>query len=334
MEGNLYKRGYRAIIFHMLKKALIVGNDLYEGYPLHGCENDAQSMRDVLARNYDDSPNFSTDLRLNESQQGLKRAIKSLFTGKCEVALFYFAGHGSAPEDENGIVGTDGHIVPFNYIMECVSKSNHRHNILIFDSCFSGGAGYSFCNKENTASLPSGVTILSACRSNETASEQSGHGLFTYFLMEALNGGAANLLGDITPGAVYAFIDRCLGPWDQRPIFMTHEDSFCSIRKTEAPVPLSVLRNLPKLFPNSSHILRLNPSYEPTNSPDAEHKIIEPYACDCNVKVFHDLQLLERGGLVIPLNAEHMYYAAMNSQGCKLTPVGTHYWELANEGKI
>lgn len=318
----------------MSKKALVIGNDLYPECPLSGCENDAQSIAKLLKRNFDDSPNFSTDLRVNESSRLIKYSIKSLFEGQCDIALLYFAGHGTSSEDESGIVGIDGTVVSFSYIMSHVAKSKHRHNILIFDSCFSGEAGHSFSNSDDMASVPSGVTILSACRKNETAAEYSEHGLFTSILIAALSGGAANLLGEITPGAIYAYIDRCLGPWDQRPIFKTHVDSFCSIRKTEAPVPLAVLRKLPSLFPSPVYTFTLDPSYEPTNSPTIEHKVIEPHANNNNVAVFHDLQMLARVGLVVPFGAEHMYFAAMESKGCKLTPIGIHYWELASQEKI
>jgi len=36
--------------------------------------------------------------------------------------------------------------------------------------------------------------------------------VFTGLLVDALSGGAANLVGDVTPGSVYAHIDQSLGP--------------------------------------------------------------------------------------------------------------------------
>jgi hypothetical protein len=33
--------------------------------------------------------------------------------------------------------------------------------------------------------------------------------------------------------------------------------------------------------------------------------------------------MCNRHGLVVPIDAQHMYYAAINSTGCKLTAVGT-----------
>lgn len=318
----------------MSKKALVIGNDAYTSCPLAGCCNDAMEVEALLKINADGSPNFSVASLLNADSTEIKRAIHALFEGRNEIAILYFAGHGTSEEFESGIVGIDNATVSFDYIMSKVRKSQHRHNILIFDSCFSGGAGHSFCCGEDTAALPSGVTIMSACRKSETASEQHGHGLFTSLLSDALNGGASNLIGDITPGAVYAYIDRCLGPWDQRPVFKTHVDSFCSIRKTNPPISLSILRKLPELFPTPVSTISLNPSFEKTNTPAIDHKVIEPHAdCD-NVAIFQDLQRLAHVGLVIPHGADHMYFAAMESKRCKLTPLGEHYWELASQKKI
>lgn len=315
----------------MYKKALVIGNDSYSFHHLSGCCNDASAISVLLENNADGSPNFSTHRLLDGTSAEIKRAICSLFEGHNEIALLYFAGHGTNEEGESGIIGTDDHIVSFSYIMSLVKTSKHRHNILIFDSCFSGAAGHNFCCDENIAALPSGVTIMSACRKNETAVEQCGHGLFTSLLIDALNGGASNLIGDISPGAVYAYIDRCLGPWDQRPVFKTHVDSFCSIRKSKSPISLSVLRKLPDLFATPVTPLDLDPSYEETNLLDVEHKVIPPYANSTNVAIFKDLQRLAHVGLVTPCDAEHMYYAAMESKSCKLTPLGIHYWELASQ---
>jgi len=39
-------------------------------------------------------------------------------------------------------------------------------------------------------------------------------------------------------------------------------------------------------------------------------------------------------GLVVPVGAEHMYFAAMESKYCKLTALGYHYWHLAKEHNL
>ena len=43
---------------------------------------------------------------------------------------------------------------------------------------------------------------------------------------------------------------------------------------------------------------------------------------------------MEGVGLVVPVDEEHMYYAAMNSRACRLTALGAQYWRLANEKKL
>jgi len=66
----------------------------------------------------------------------------------------------------------------------------------------------------------------------------------------------------------------------------------------------------------------LDSSYEYTNAPGHEVKLIEPYADEKNVEVFKRLQKLESVGIIEPFNAKHMYFAAMNATGCKLTELG------------
>ena len=55
------------------------------------------------------------------------------------------------------------------------------------------------------------------------------HGLFTSLLLEALKGGAADITGHITPGGIYAYIDKALGPWEQRPVFKTKCNSLYTL---------------------------------------------------------------------------------------------------------
>lgn len=43
------------------------------------------------------------------------------------------------------------------------------------------------------------------------------------------------------------------------------------------------------------------------------------------------IQKLESVGIIEPFNAKHMYFAAMNATGCKLTELGKYYWKLLKE---
>ncbi len=51
-------------------------------------------------------------------------------------------------------------------------------------------------------------------------------------------------------------------------------------------------------------------------------------------EIFRDLQVLRNVGLVEPIEAEHMYYAAISSKACGLTTLGKYYWRLVSQQKI
>ncbi|MEI9999064.1 MAG: hypothetical protein WDO13_07790 [Verrucomicrobiota bacterium] len=92
--------------------------------------------------------------------------------------------------------------------------------------------------------LSEGLTILTASTAQQYASEQNGSGVFTTLFVDALNGSAGNLVGDVTPGSVYAHIDQSLGPWKQRPVFKTNVKTFVSLRKVKPPIVLADLLRL------------------------------------------------------------------------------------------
>jgi hypothetical protein len=164
--------------------------------------------------------------------------------------------------------------------------------------------------------------------------EVNGSGVFTTLVVDALQGGASDLRGHITPGGIYSYVDQALGAWDQRPIFKTNVTRFTSLRTITPPVPLSTLRKICEYFPNPEDEHKLDPSYEFTNSKTIDHPVFEPYAKPENVSKFKDLQKFAGVGLVKPIDEEHMYFAAMNSKSCRLTALGYQYWRLIKEKKI
>ena len=85
-----------------MRKALCVGIDSYENIKdLQGCVNDANGVKAALERNGDGTLNFSTKLMCATSETSyitrtaLKDAIQELFADESEIAVFYYAGHGS-----------------------------------------------------------------------------------------------------------------------------------------------------------------------------------------------------------------------------------------------
>lgn len=317
-----------------MRKALVVGIDYYESISkLYGCVNDAYSVKSAIERNGNGTINFSvnlmtaTDESSKITRKNLKDTVQELFDDDCEVALFYFAGHGYIESTGGYLItstcedGDDGFAL--NELLSIVNTSKCKNKIIILDSCHSGIAGNPN-TIDNNAVLNEGVTILTASSAQQYASEKDGQGVFTTLLVDALNGSAANLVGEITPGSVYAHIDQSLGPWEQRPIFKTNVKNFTSLRTVNPPISLTDLKMITELFNEPGSEFMLDDTFEPDSSnPNPD-----------NVKKFSILQKFNRVNLVIPIGAEHMYYAAMNKKSCKLTPLGIHYWNLVKNNRI
>jgi len=152
-------------------------------------------------------------------------------------------------------------------------------------------------------------------------------------LLDGLNGSASDIRGNITPASLYSHVDQTLGPWEQRPIYKANVQTFVTLRQVAPKVSLDILRKLPTYFPDPTTVFALDPSFEPDreNVPEKFKQIpVNP----ANVAIFKELQICNRFGLVVPVDAEHMYYAAINSTGCKLTAVGAHYRMLASIKRI
>ena len=138
-----------------------------------------------------------------------------------------------------------------------------------------------------------------------------------------------NLLGEVSPGSIYAYIDRSLGGWDQRPVFKANIKTFVSIRKNVPPIQIDKLRKITKLFTSPSEEYRLDPTYEPDKH-EADVKEVNKE----HEAIFSLLQKYVKLNLVVPAGEEHMYYAALHHKSCKLTAQGRHYWNLVSKGTI
>lgn len=325
-----------------MKKALVVGIDDYPQFPLHGCINDAVSIANTLERNGDGSPNFSVRLETDISSEKLGDAIADLFKGDAETAFFFFAGHGIIDEKTNAgyIVSQDGKKGAWGIsLSELLNMANEAYpriksTVIVLDSCHSGFAGeISGLGNNGISAIGNGVTILTACHREGSAVGFGGHGLFTGILLDGLSGSASDICGRITPASIYSHIDQILGPWEQRPIYKANVQTFVTLRQVSPKVPLEILRRLPDYFPDPTYEFPLDPSFEPdrNNIPESLRHIP---VNDNNARIFKELQICNRNGLVVPVNAEHMYYAAIESTACKLTALGAHYRKLAEIKRI
>ena len=317
-----------------MRKALVVGIDFYSNIDgLYGCVNDAHSVKSVLERNSDGTINFAVKLKASTGSENgvtraeLKESIRELFADDTEIALLYFAGHGHLESTGGYLLGSDCRTgddgVSLAEILILANQSKSKNKIIILDSCHSGIAGNCHSGAQ-LAELSEGLTILTASTAEQYATEINGGGVFTTLFVDALSGAAGNLVGDITPGSIYAHIDQSLGPWEQRPVFKTNVKAFVSLRKVQPPISLADLQKITTLFPQPGHEIKLDPSFEP----DSPNPIKE------NTDVFAILQKYNRVNLVVPVDAPHMYFAAMEQKSCKLTVFGEHYRQLVLKERI
>ena len=319
-----------------MRRALCVGIDEYEFGPLNGCVKDAQRTKAVLANHHDGSPNF--DCKILTAPRGapkdsvtrtvLREQLERLFKDPADVALFHFSGHGTTNNLDGYLVTQDAKKyeegVAMGDVLKLANSSGAKEVVILLDCCFSGKLGNPPAIDNSKALLREGISILTAGRGDQVSVEAGGGGVFTSLVVDALEGGASNLLGAVSAPAVYAYVEAALGAWDQRPLFKAHVSSVLELRRCAPPIDRGILRRLTSLFPLPAEDLLLDPSYEHSH----------PNAVAAKVFDFKDLQSLNRVHLVIPVDAQHMYDAAIQSKACRLTPSGRYYWRLARDNRI
>lgn len=316
------------------KRALVVGIDHYpEPYSLEGCVGDATKVANALQKNTDGSPNLDVRLLVSEDVETvvkakLKREIEQLFSDSPDIALLYFAGHGFLTTYGGYLACSDAQAydegVSMDEILIMANNSQARHRIIVLDCCHSGQMAKPTIHLGKSGDISDGVTILTSSGAAELSYEESQGGVFTSLFIDALEGQCADLLGNVLPSNIYAFIDRSLGAWGQRPIFKTNVSSFVSLRKAEPAIGRETLRNITTYFESPKSYFDLDPTYEFTEKQQRPR----------HVSIFKELQKMVSVGLVKPNGEAHMYHAAIHSKSCSLTMLGKRYWHLVKEERL
>lgn len=319
-----------------MRRALCVGVDKYPFGSLVGCVSDADRLGTLLTKHADGAPNFDCRKILAGAADGidvvtvstLRKAVHELFRQPAEVALFHFSGHGTVSDLDGYLVTQDATSyhegVSMSEVLKLANDSQSNEAVVLLDCCYSGNLGNPPVINNMRALLREGVSLLTASRAAQPSVEVNGGGVFTSLVIDALDGGAADILGNVTAPSMYAFVEGALGAWDQRPLFKCHVSRVTDLRRCQPPIERSVLRELPGLFPLPVEDLPLSPAYEASCEERDDRK----------VAVFSKLQALNRVHLVVPVGVPHMYDAAMQRRGCRLTAAGRYYWRLARNGRI
>lgn len=327
------------------KAALLVGIDEYRNSPLNGCVNDVRALEALLARNEDGSPNFHCQTLVAPrgapagsapvvTRATLRGQLDEILAKRVDMALFYFSGHGMITTRGGLLVTQDAtrndEGVTMSEVVDAANRSEIEQITIIVDACFSGQLGGASSLKEDHALLNEGVSILAASSPSETAIERGGRGLFTSLVCGALDGGASDVRGEVTSASVYAYAEQALGPLDQRPMFKSNVARLSPLRTCRPVVTPDILRKLKDHFPTADHEYRLDPAYEPDHTQHPKGTV--PNAT--KEASFGELQKYRAARLLVPVGEDHMFFAAIHSKSCCLTPLGQFYWRQAREGLI
>jgi Caspase domain len=326
----------------MRRRALVVGINVYENFGaggrLAGAVSDAQRVAELLSVHGNGDPNYSCRVLTSDTDRvtrtRLRKSLRELFMGGAgdEPVLFYFSGHGTVTDLGGYIVTQDAEEndegIPMDALLNYVNESNVREAVFILDCCKGGAMGSPSLLQSNGAYerslLRQNTTILAASRHDQNAVEQDGQGLFTSLLIDALEGGAADILGNVTLPAVYAFIEGALGPWEQRPVYKTYTSSVSILRCAPPCIELPALRRLVQLFPRPDAQLRLDPDYEYNEEPVTDKQ-----------KTGHLLKRYRDAGLITAATpGQDFFWAAQKGGGVMLTQSGRHFWRLIDTNQI
>lgn len=221
------------------KLAVIVGIDHYNSerwQNLNCCLHDAEEVADALQL-----PEYGFTVNLiKDDQATISKILSALVEArhmKPDILLFYFAGHGASTELGASLVTFDNQEytegIDLPKLAAIMSSSECPNSVTILDCCHAGGAKYRGSSRTNLlrnddvqriySGLDSSKAILAACGELEFAAEEydTGHGIFTYYLLQGLLGEAADYQGNISVHSLYDYVSRPFAErsTDQTPVF-------------------------------------------------------------------------------------------------------------------
>ena len=143
-----------------------------------------------------------------------------------DLVLVYFAGHGLPVGGEACLVPSDATLstlhtlgIAVRHVQEVMERCKARRKMLVLDTCHSGaGRDVVLMSGEmfDTLAQGQGIYTISSCGLNERSYEwdKVGHGVFSYFLMEALRGACpAAADGRLTADHVYEWVYDRVVKW-------------------------------------------------------------------------------------------------------------------------
>ncbi|MCB9651585.1 MAG: caspase family protein [Deltaproteobacteria bacterium] len=215
--------------------ALVIGINAYATKPLRYAVDDATALAEVLSKNERGTFTVEQVFENEATRKGIMNGVRRLAESRADLKLLYFAGHAA-------LLSTGAHLVPVDFVdwtdlipMRELADSllsslvDDDALIVIADCCHAGALELdnSLMRVDLREAMAKeveapNVACLLACTPGSTARESSifGHGVFTYHLVDALTGTAADISGNVTPETAYQHVARELNLTShQRPVF-------------------------------------------------------------------------------------------------------------------
>ena len=228
-------RARAAPLFHEAERpddyALIVGIEKYDDLPAATyAERDAAAAADFVQAMGVPTRNIATLTGERATRSGLAKKLEGWLANNVNensTVYFYYSGHG-APDTKTGeayLVPFDGDpeyldqtAYPLKHLYEKLNALKAKRVIVMLDSCFSGAGGRSVLAK-GARPLVSNVdtgfiaadgklTVLAAAGAEQISgtTDEKGHGLFSYYLFNGLNGGAKDASGQVTVKSLFDYL--------------------------------------------------------------------------------------------------------------------------------
>ena len=224
---------------------LAVGINAYRNpmYDLVFAKDDAVSMVETLQRSIPDAMEAEV-IQLLDERATIADVIGALNRIESEArpddaVIFYYAGHGAVLRTADGggeycfaLHGVadinDASILQREALFGDTLRSyllriRARRQAVIIDACYSGMMLESFTEVENAQYVSelqrsTGATVLASVLPNKRAKEvaELRHGVFTYALLEGLNGAAQDRDGDVTILSLLNYIAKSMPALGQR----------------------------------------------------------------------------------------------------------------------
>jgi hypothetical protein len=211
--------------------ALVVGIEKYDDLPAATfADRDAAAATDFIHALGVPTANIVTLMDSHATKSGLAKKLEGWLANNVNensTVYFYYSGHG-APDIKTG----DAYLVPYDGDPEYLDQTGYplkrvyeklgnlkaKRVLVMLDSCFSGAGGRSILPKgarplvgivdTGTKDLDAKISVLAAADSKQISgtNDEKGHGLFSYYLFNGLNGGAKNASGQVTLDSLFAYL--------------------------------------------------------------------------------------------------------------------------------